>query len=640
MADTQKGTEVISAKTRRRVAWAGWERTLLLLTAYGVVFIASHFLAFGLRFDFNVPNNLREPLWLGWLVALPIKLLWLLVLRQLNVLLSYFSLPDLWRLVAATGCSTLVLLGLYWAAADDPNYRALVLPRGVVLIDYLLSTTGVVGVRVALRVLRERMRAAEDRPASRARRVGIIGAGDVGGSLAKELLARRGLGLVPVAFFDDDPEKWRSHLHGIPVLGRPERLRDPNFKLDLDEVIIAMPGAPARRMGEVVRLLQEVRLKFETVPSLDQLATGKVRVSQLRPVEIQDLLQREPVELEDERIRQEIRGRVVMVTGAGGSIGGELCRQIMDRDPRSLLLVEQAEGQLFQIEQELGEQGYRGQAVPLVGDVLDEGRMRYIFERFRPELVFHAAAHKHVPLMEHQPGEALKNNTLATARLARLALEYAVKRFVLISTDKAINPTSVMGASKRLAEIYLQALAASADHATRFMAVRFGNVLGSSGSVVPIFTKQIAQGGPVTVTHPEVTRYFMTIPEAVGLVLQAAVMGEGGEIFVLDMGRPVKIVDLARQLIELSGLKPDEDIEIRFTGLRPGEKLFEELSHHKENHEPTSHPKVMRFVSRPRPLAEVQAALETLEAQVHRLERNQLKLRIKELVPEYQPYLV
>lgn len=634
--------ETQTARDKRlKMTFAGWERTLLLGVAYGLVFLVSHFLAFGLRFDFAVSPNLREAMWLGWLVAVPVKLGAMGLFHQYRVLISYFSLPDLWRVVGANALASWVLLVLYVLFGDNPNYRALVLPRGVLLIDFLLSTTGVVAVRVLFRVLREQLRAVEGHMPTHARRVGIIGAGDVGGSLARELLARRGLGLHPVVFFDDDPQKWRSHLHGIPVVGPPERLRDPGFKLHLDEVIIAMPTAPARRIGEVVRLLQEVRLKFETVPSVDQLATGKVRVSQLRPVEIQDLLQREPIQLDDARIQEHLRGRVVMVTGAGGSIGSELCRQILQRHPRSLLMVEQSEVQLFAIEQEMIGHGYQGQALPLIGDVLDEARMRYLFQRFKPELVFHAAAHKHVPMMESQPGEALKNNTLATARLAHLALEFGVQRFLLISTDKAINPTSVMGASKRLAEMYLQALAAAQRNGTtRFIAVRFGNVLGSSGSVIPVFTRQIAQGGPVTVTHPEVTRYFMTIPEAVGLVLQAAFMGEGGEIFVLDMGRPVKILDLARQLIELSGLRPDEDIEIRFTGLRPGEKLYEELSHRQENHVPTTHPKVMRFVSEPRPLAELQAALAALESQLHTLERNQLKLRIRELVPEYQPYLV
>ncbi len=633
--------EKAAAQKRRVMTFAGWERSVLLLLAYGLVFLVSHFLAFGLRFDFAVPDTMSEALWLGWLVAVPVKLLCMRLFRQDRVLLGYFSLPDLWRVVGAMSMASFVLYALYMVAGGNPDYRALVLPRGVILIDFLLSNLGIVAVRLALRVLRERLRTVEGGLPAHARRVGIIGAGDVGGELAKELLSRRGLGLLPAAFFDDAPQKWRSQLHGVPVVGRPELLRDPGFKIHLDEVIIAMPGAPARRIGEVVRLLQEVRLKFQTVPSLEQLATGKVRVSQLRPVEIQDLLQREPVLLDDACILENIRGRTVLVTGAGGSIGSELCRQILARNPRTLLMVDQSEVQLFPIEQELNRLGYQGQALPLIGDVLDEARMRYLLARFKPELVFHAAAHKHVPMMENQPAEAFKNNTLATARLAHLALEHRVERFLLISTDKAINPTSVMGASKRLAEMYLQALAAAqSDGATRFMAVRFGNVLGSSGSVIPTFTRQIAEGGPVTVTHPEVTRYFMTIPEAVGLVLQATFMGQGGEIFVLDMGRPVKIVDLARQLIELHGLRPDEDIEIRFTGLRPGEKLFEELSHHQENHVPTSHPKVMRLVSDPRPLAEVRAALAELERQLHTLERNQLKLRLKDLVPEYQPYLV
>ncbi len=619
----------------RRRGFSNLERTIVLLLAYCGVFLLSHELAFQLRFDFEVPRTSEFSLKYGWLVSLPIKLLALWLFGQFGSLLGFFALPDVWRLIGAVGTASAVLyLGNFlviWPVS---------LPRGCLLIDFVLSTVGIGLVRVGFRIMRERLRGAGSAPSGRARRVGIIGAGEVGASLAKDLLSRRGLGLHPILFFDDDQQKWRSSVHGLSVVGGPELLREAEYARRLDEVIIAMPTASAKRIGEVVRLLQEVHLKFETVPSLDQLATGKVRVSQLRPVEIQDLLQREPVELETESIRQLIQDRVVMVTGAGGSIGSELCRQVTDQNPRSLLLVEQSEPQLFVIEQELLERGHRGIIIPIIADVLDGARMEWILSRFKPELILHAAAHKHVPMMESQPSEALKNNALGTARLAEMALKHGVNRFVLISTDKAINPTNVMGASKRLAEIYLQALAASNPNRTKFMAVRFGNVLGSSGSVVPVFTKQIAAGGPVTVTHPEVTRYFMTIPEAVGLVLQTAVMGNGGEIFVLDMGSPVKIVDLARQLIQLSGLEPDEDIEIRFTGLRPGEKLYEELSHSAENHESTTHPKVMRFLSQARPLDEVKAAFETLAAEMHSLERNQLKMRMKELVPEYQPYLV
>jgi FlaA1/EpsC-like NDP-sugar epimerase len=414
---------------------------------------------------------------------------------------------------------------------------------------------------------------------------------------------------------------------------------DANLNLQLNEVIIAMPSAPAKRIGEIVKVLQQTRLRFETVPSLEQLALGKVKVSQLRPVQIQDLLGREPVKLETENIRNILKSRVVMVTGAGGSIGAELCRQIAAFNPQRLLMVERSEVQLFPIEQELIEAGHGGVVLPLVADILDEPRMRYIHQRFSPQVVFHAAAHKHVPMMENQPSEAIKNNTLGTARLAEMALEAGVERFVFISTDKAINPTSVMGATKRLGEIFLQSLSAAQPDKTKFMAVRFGNVLGSSGSVIPIFNKQIAAGGPVKVTHPEVTRYFMTIPEAVGLVLQSGAQGQGGEIFVLDMGKPIKIVDLARQLIELSGLRPDEDIEIEFVGLRPGEKLFEELSHKGENITPTNHSKIMRFVCQPLPLREVKLIFEEVNQELNRAEPNQLKLLLKKSVPEYQPFL-
>ncbi|HOU88673.1 MAG TPA: nucleoside-diphosphate sugar epimerase/dehydratase [Verrucomicrobiota bacterium] len=611
------------------------ERRIILAILYSAGLMAAYWLAFQFRFDFKVPENFQESFRHAWWMTLPLKLLALVIFGQFTGLLSFFGLPDLWRIFyAMTAVSVLLFVAHVSGISPWP------LPRGVVLTDYVLSFAAIVGIRTGFRVIRERLRGRSGPRTLTAKRVGIIGAGDVGASLAKDLLARRGLGLVPVVFFDDDSHKWNSQVHGIPVRGQPERLRNPDFRADLDEVIIALPTASAERIREIVRLLQSVHLKFETVPSYEQLATGKVRVSQLRPVEIQDLLNREPVKLDSVSIQQQIERRTVMVTGAGGSIGSELCRQIVERDPRALLMLDQSEVQLFPIEQELLGQGYGGQAVPIVADILDEARMRFVFTRFKPDLVFHAAAHKHVPMMESQPGEALKNNSIGTARLSNLAREYGVDRFVLISTDKAINPTSVMGASKRLAEIYLQALSASASNGTKFMAVRFGNVLGSSGSVIPVFTRQIAAGGPVTVTHPEVKRYFMTIPEAVGLVLQSAFMGDGGEIFVLDMGQPVKIVDLARQLIELNGLEPDEDIEIRFTGLRPGEKLFEELSHRTENHQTTSHPKVMRFVSEPRALDELQAEFAALERQLDNTERNQLKQRIKQLVPEYKPYLV
>jgi FlaA1/EpsC-like NDP-sugar epimerase len=328
-----------------------------------------------------------------------------------------------------------------------------------------------------------------------------------------------------------------------------------------------------------------------------------------------------------------------MVTGAGGSIGSELCRQIASYSPRTLVLVEQSEVQLFQIEQELIDSGHGKRIVPLVANVQDELRLEYIFQQHEPDCVFHAAAHKHVPMMESQPGEALKNNALGTLRLAEACLRHRTDRFVLISSDKAINPTNVMGATKRLAEMCVQSLYEKHPEGTRFMAVRFGNVLGSSGSVVPIFNKQIAAGGPVKVTHPDVTRYFMTVPEAVGLVLQSAALGFGGEIFTLDMGRPVKIVDLARQLIEIAGFTPDKDIRIEFTGLRPGEKLFEELSYQGEKIAATRHPKIMQLLCEPLPYEHVRGRVLELADQSHQLSPDEIKCLLKNAVPEYQPQI-
>jgi FlaA1/EpsC-like NDP-sugar epimerase len=617
-------------------------RGLLLTVLYTVALTASLWFAYLLRFDFHVEEfppkiDQREKMavirmYFLWII--PMKLGILLAFRQFEGLLSYFSLPDLRRLFSATTVSSLLILFAYWMVPGQPAP-----PRGVVLIDWVLSFMILASVRLTFRVVRERYLSGGVRSQERLRRVAIIGAGDVGASLAKEMGAKRFLGMRPVAFFDDDKSKWRSRVHDIPVIGAPEALLDPTLNLQLERVIMAMPSAPAKRIGEIVKVLQKAHLRFETVPSMDQLASGRVKVSQLRNVEIQDLLGRPAVKLEMENIKQILSNRVVAVTGAGGSIGSELCRQIATFNPSRLLLIEQSEVQIFQIEQEMIERGFGGIIQPLVADILDHARMLYIMDRYHPAVMFHAAAHKHVPMMESQPSEAIKNNTFGTAHLCDLALEFGVERFVLISTDKAINPTNVMGASKRLAEIYLQALHAANPSKTKFMAVRFGNVLGSSGSVIPVFKKQIAQGGPVKVTHPDVTRYFMTIPEAVALVLQSGAQGLGGEIFVLDMGQPVKILDLAKQLIELSGLKPDEDIEIEFTGLRPGEKLFEELSHTGENITPTNHPKIMRFVSQPLPMGQVKTVFEKLSNELHHVEPVQLKKSIKDAVPEYKPYL-
>jgi FlaA1/EpsC-like NDP-sugar epimerase len=650
---------------------SGFTRVLLLVVIYSGAILVAHWLAYLIRFEFHPPLDQQTLFWRTLQWSLPIELLSLLLFGQFRSLLTYFSLPDARRIVLACASASAVSMGVWYATRGQHAP-----PRSIIILGFLLDTAALGSVRLSFRMLRERQKRDEksDRPL---RRIVIIGAGDVGANLAKEMKLRRDLRMYPIAFLDDDHAKWNTHVHGVPVLGRPELLMER--KIHADEAVIAMPSASGRRIREVVQVFNEVRLRFEIVPSMEQMVNGVVKASQIRPVQIEDLLGRERINLETERIRELVRDKVVMVTGAGGSIGSELCRQIAGYHPLRLLLVERCEVQMFQIEQEMLDLGCGAQIVPLVADVLDGERMRGIFDRFRPQLIFHAAAHKHVPMMEHQPYEAFRNNTIGTKQLAKLSIEFGVERFVLISTDKAINPTNVMGATKRLAELYVQALQAvqngrtgeggrsdgetvgqsnsereastvasiastvrrgtSSPSATKFMAVRFGNVLGSSGSVIPTFKKQIAAGGPVTVTHPEVTRYFMTVQEAVGLVLQSATQGQGGEIFVLDMGKLVKIVDVARQLIELSGLKPEIDVEIKFTGLRPGEKLFEELNYNTENMVPTEHPKIMRFTGEPLPFEALRQGLLNIREKAAGMDANQVKLEIQKLVPEYKPFL-
>ena len=642
-----------------------WQRTAALVLIYAAIIAGSFFLAYEVRFDFQVADELEvERLRLIGMIVL-VKLFALYLARQFGTLMTYFSLPDLFRLAWAMGGASAVLL-----LPRLMMYKPLSVPRGVLLIDFLLCFGALCAGRLAARLFRERTSRAARAVRGlqpQIQRIAIVGAGDAGASLAKEFIGAPQRGFEPVMFFDDDRTKHGKLVHGVPVVGRPEDIGRINDAATLAKAIIAMPSAPARRVQEVVKLFSRQGLKVETLPSIEELASGRVLTSRIRPVEVQDLLGRQAIELDSEGIRLSLAKRVVMVTGAGGSIGGELCRQIAAVNPARLLLVEQSEAALFLIEQELNEAGLGGVIVPLVADILDRDRMQYIFARYRPQVIFHAAAHKHVYLMERQPAEAIRNNAVGTRRLAELAIENGVEGFVLISTDKAINPTNVMGATKRLAELQLMSLSATAEPVvsdlptpsaaaaasspsrapfdrrprehqgpTKFMAVRFGNVLGSSGSVIPIFKRQIANGGPVTVTHPEVTRYFMTIPEAVGLVLQSFVQGRGGEIFVLDMGQPVKIVDLARQMIELSGFRVGEDIEIVFSGLKPGEKLFEELQHHSEAYTPTSHPRIMRFTSR---AAVALDDVRALEARLFQLDSNQLKGELKRLVPEYRPHL-
>lgn len=610
------------------------------LGIYIGIIIASFYLAYELRFDFAVPPEFQQERLELLKFAVGVKFVSLVLLRQTGSLLRYFSIPDLVRVAAAMGISSFVLI-----SPRVVGHAEYVFPRGVLLIDLLLSIVGLCAFRLALRMYQERLSARGDGGQPR-REIAIVGAGDTGASLAKELLNRPARGFRPVVFLDDDPTKRGRRVHGVPVVGAPEALTREDYG-SISTVVMALPSSAQKRRREIMLLLLARGYKVEVMPAVEEIASGRAKVTQIRSVEVEDLLGRDPVVLDVAAIRSLVGNKVVLVTGAGGSIGSELCRQLARLNPRRLLLVEQSEPALFEIEQELQRAGLSGVLLPCIADVLDVRRMELLFSTHQPQIVFHAAAHKHVDLMERQPGEAIKNNAKGTRVIAQIAQSHHAEAFVLVSTDKAINPTSVMGASKRLAELHLQALQNSTREApdpatppgksTKFMAVRFGNVLGSSGSVVPIFKRQIEAGGPVTVTHPEVTRYFMTIPEAVGLVLQASALGQGGEIFCLDMGPPVKILDLARNMIELSGYRVGEDIEIEFTGLKTGEKLFEELQHYTEEHAETVHPRIIRLVSSGDPTEASRRSVEGLESTVDEMTSNDIKRRLKELIPEYQP---
>ncbi len=599
----------------------------------GCVLFVCRWLAYQLRFDFEVPQEYQAQLDVHWIWVVPLELIWLLVFRQFSGIYKYFSLPEVRRLAYA-----MIFCGFSLFAVRVLNI-GFSPPKGVLLLQCMTGFLALGALRSGWRLVHERYLSRRRHHCHRERKVAIIGAGDAGADLIRELYSRPNLGLVPVAFFDDDRRKWGSEIHGIPVVGPPDQIHHKKEDLGLEEAVIAMPSAPAKRIGEVVGLLQKACLKYVTVPSVDQLTSGAVHITELRPVNIEDLLGREAIDLKLNQIGGVLKDRTVLVTGAGGSIGSELCRQIATFNPHRLVLVEQSEVQLFQVEQQLIELGHGDIIAPVIADILDQPRMNAIFRLHRPEVIYNAAAHKHVTMMEMQPGEAIKNNSLGTAGLIEMAAEHGVERFVMISTDKAVNPTSVMGGSKRLAEMYLESFAQENPGRTKFVAVRFGNVLGSSGSVVPIFERQIASGGPVTVTHPEVVRYFMTIPEAVGLVLQSSALGQGGEIFVLDMGKPVKIAELARQMIRLSGLEPDRDIEIKCIGLRPGEKLYEELQHLRANCTGTAHARIKRLTSRPESLHKLRTQLRWLSQELHTASPDELKQMLKTILPEYAPDL-
>lgn len=561
---------------------------LLDITVLSAAFILAYLPAINIQVsDFYVDIAIRQlPL------VILIQFSTLFLVGAYSILWRYVSIEDLRAFIVSAVISGSILLALRFLL-NLTDLSLWQVPISVIMIDTVLGFGGLLGLRVLRRFFYDiGDKGGTFRSTRRIKRKAalLVGAGRMGATLAKELGGRADAELNIRGFVDDDPRKRGSSVSGIKVLGTTHDLPRLVDEMNIEQVVITIDHAQGKDIRRILDVCTAIPVKAQIIPSLNEIAHGRVSVSRVRDVQIEDLLGREPVELDDRNVREFLSGKTVMVTGAGGSIGSELVRQILDYGPETILLVERAEFLLFNITRELENGEEPAGFVPLIADVGDEPRMREIFERYRPEVIFHAAAHKHVPLMESNTCEAVKNNIFATRLVGRLAGEFGASDFVLISTDKAVNPTSIMGASKRIAEIVVQEL--NRDFGTNYMAVRFGNVLGSAGSVVPIFKEQIEKGEPITVTDREMTRYFMTIPEASQLVLQAGALGQGGEIFILDMGQPVRILDLAEDMIRLSGLTPYEDIDIVFTGVRKGEKLFEELEITGENLLKTLHPKV------------------------------------------------
>lgn len=588
---------------------------------------ASYYLAYLIRLDAEL-----EPIHkAAFLKSLPIVIfVRLLAFRYFGTFRSiwkYVSTNDLKLIIQAVTSSTLVIM-----AVIGILFRFVGFPRSVFFIDWLLLMFFVGGSRFLDRFYHE---LTQPPPSPRSKYLLIVGAGRAGDLIVREIRNNPQFEYTPVGYIDDDKNKLGRHIQGLPILGTTDNIQKIVAAKDIQEILIAIPSARGETIRKIIEKCRATGVAFKILPQIRDLIDGQISLSQIREVNENDLLGREPAELDIQSISRDIEGKRVLVTGAGGSIGSELCRQIIHLHPEDLILYERGENSLYHIELEFKERYPHARIISVIGDILDTHRLEETFARFRPELVFHSAAYKHVPMMELNPIEALKNNVLGTKNVADAADMHRVSKFVMISTDKAVHPVNVMGASKRAAEAYIQTLSPSSQ--TRYITVRFGNVLNSEGSVIPLFKDQIQKGGPVTVTHPEVYRYFMTIPEAAQLVLQAGAMGRGGEIFLLDMGKSIKILDLAIDLITLSGLKPWEDVDIVFTGLRPGEKLYEELLIDGEGILPTHHRKIMVAKSLELSRKEMNLAMTSLLEILAKNDREEAQNWLKRVVPEYSP---
>lgn len=616
-----------------------------------IAFLITPVLALGLRLDqlfiFNVFHTYGLELILVTILFLVVKLSVLYGLGFYRRCWRYASIDELTQIAMLTAAVIVLQTLVLYLLNHGFGFSARNLPRSLPVVDGILSLILVGGLRFSIRAVE---RVSQKRTNTHGgERLLIVGAGSAGVSIVQKMQQSPQLGLYPIALIDDDPAKLNLHIRGLPVAGNRHQIPKVVRSLKIDRVIIAMPSVPGKIIREIVDICQSVGVRTSTLPGINEVINARVGVGieSIRDIKIEDLLRREPIQTDVQSVSRFLRGKKVLITGAGGSIGSELCRQVFKCRPAEIMLVGHGENSVFNIQQELERvleglrqegtaQGYMPRLATFIADIRFPSRLEYAFDQFRPQIIFHAAAHKHVPLMEANSPEAITNNVLGTKNLLELALRYDVGHFVMISTDKAVNPTNIMGASKRTAEMLV--LQAAQKSGKSFVVVRFGNVLGSRGSVVPTFKQQIAQGGPITVTHPDIRRYFMTIPEAVQLVLQSAVIGRGGEIMMLDMGQPIKIVDLAKDLIRLSGYEVDKDIKIQFSGLRPGEKLFEELFIPGEQYEPTEHQKIIIAKNASSIIPKtLNSLVEALCEAARQNDSDFIVFLLKQLVPEYTP---
>ncbi len=605
--------------------------TILLIILNALSISGSFFLALWLRHEFRfvaIPQEYIDT----YVNTIGI---WVLIctivfacLKLYNNLLTFAGEDDLFRMIIAY--AILAVIGVICVIVFDPN-----MPRSYYVLGYIFSFVGSLFIHFSWRIIHSFLKVfAKPADKENYERVMVIGAGLAGRMLLREYNESDKISGKVVCFIDDDPEKAGCRLDGVPIVGNRDAIVNAAIQYDVNKIIYAIPSAGGKTKKEFLDICCQTGCSVEIVPGIYQLVNGQAPINKVRRIEIRDLLGRDAVEVNLDEIYKYISGKVVMVTGGGGSIGSELCRQIALSSPKLLLVFDIYENNAYEIQQELRRRYPDLNMEVLIGSVRNTARLDYVLGKYKPDIVFHAAAHKHVPLMEDSPNEAIKNNVFGTYKMAKAAVKYGVKKFVLISTDKAVNPTNIMGASKRLCEMVVQMMNRESPH-TEFVAVRFGNVLGSNGSVIPLFEKQIAEGGPVTVTHPEITRFFMTIPEAVSLVLQAGYYAKGGEIYVLDMGQPVKIADMARNLIRLSGYEPDYDIKIEYTGLRPGEKLYEELLMDEEGLQDTANKLI--HIGKP-----IEMDDEVFKQQLDRLEDayktevTNMKDIVAEIVPTYK----